>query len=88
MYDSELVEKSKRLAAEQCIKLLGQKNPESVTLEDNGLYTHTNTRGKKRYMLVCLTFKEYAEQQKIRPEAKLHKCIGFYVLYWEATSHL
>lgn len=78
----ELAEKNKRLAAEQCIKLLGQKNPESVILEENGLYTHTNARGKKRYMLVCHTYKEYAEQQKIRTEAKCHKCIGYYVLYW------
>lgn len=77
-----LAEKNKRLAAEQCIKLLRQKNPESIILEDNGLYTHTNLRGKKRYMLVCSTYNEYAKEQEIRPKAKYHKCIGYYVLYW------
>ena len=77
-----LSEKNKRIAAEQCIKLLGQKNPKSVVLEDNGLYTHINTRGIKRTMLVCKTFAEYQEEQRLKPKAKYHKCVGYYVLYW------
>lgn len=78
----ELAEKNKKLAAEQCIRLLGQKNPESVHLNENGIFEHINSRGTKRYMKVCLTFKECQIEQQYRPMAKLHKCLGFYVLYW------
>lgn len=77
-----LAEKNKRLAAIQCIKLLGNKNPESVNLEDNGYFTHVNSRGRKRTMLVCSTYKEYEKKQKLHPDAQMMKCISFYVLYW------
>lgn len=77
-----LAQKNKRLAAIQCIRLLGQTDPEKVTKETNGLYSHTNKRGKKRFMLVCSTYAEYAREQKVRPNAKLSRCVGYYVLHW------
>ena len=77
-----LAEQNKKLAAEQCIRLLGQKNPEAVHLNEDGLFEHTNSRGKIRHMKVCSTFKEYLFEQADRPAAKLHKCVGYYVLYW------
>lgn len=44
---AKLTEESKRLAAIQYIRLLGQKDPENVIQEDNGFYSHTNTKGKR-----------------------------------------
>lgn len=47
MLVSELVEKSKKDAVIQYIKLLGQKNPENIVQEGNGVFSHTNTTRKK-----------------------------------------
>lgn len=79
---SALAEENKRLAAIQCIKLLKQKNFEDIKSEGNGLYSHTNSRGVKRFILPCITFREYQTEQKNKPGAKFLKCLGYYVLYW------
>lgn len=69
-------------AAIQCLKLLGQKNPENVIKESDGIYSHTNLKGKTRYLLPCLSFSKYKKEQIKRPKASYYKCIGYYVLYW------
>ena len=79
MLVSELVEKSKKDAVIQYIKLLGQKNPENI-VQDNGVFSHTNTRGKKRILIPCITFSEYKRKAKEYPKNKVQKCLGYYVL--------
>ena len=78
----ELAEKNKKLAAIQCIKLLGQKDPENVVLKQKGIYYHINKRGKKRILLPCISFNDYKKAEKKHPDARMMKCIGYYVLYW------
>lgn len=77
---AKLIEEGKRLAAIQYIRLLGQKNPENVIQEDNGFYSHTNTRGKKRMLLPCVTFAEYKGMKEKYTETKMKKCLGCYVM--------
>lgn len=79
MLVSELVEKTKKDAVIQYIKLLGQKNPENI-VQDNGVFSHTNTRGKKRILIPCITFSEYKRKAKEYPKNKVQKCLGYYVL--------
>lgn len=76
----DLVEKNKKEAAVQYIKLLGQKDPENVVQESNGVFSHTNTRGKKRILIPCITFSEYKRKAKEYPKNKVQKCLGCYVL--------
>lgn len=47
----DLAEKSKKDAVIQYIKLLGLKDPENIVQESNGIFSHTNTRGKKRILI-------------------------------------
>lgn len=75
------IDNSKK-AAIQCVKLLGQKTPENVRDEGNGMYSHTNARSVKRMLIPCLTMNAYKKKQEQYPHAKLMKCIGYYVLYW------
>lgn len=75
----DLVEKNKKLAAIQYIKLLGLKNPENV-LREGIYYSHINARGKKRLLLPCISFSEYEKKNKEYPNAKMQKCLGYYVL--------
>lgn len=49
----DLAEKSKKDAVIKYIKLLGLKDPENVVQESNGIFSHTNTRGKKRILIPC-----------------------------------
>ena len=70
---AKLTEEGKRLAA-------GQKDPENVIQEDNGFYSHTNTRGKKRMLLPCVTFAEYKGMKEKYTETKMKKCLGCYVM--------
>lgn len=77
---AKLIEEGKRLAAIQYIRLLGQKDPENVIQEDNGFYSHTNTRGKKRMLLPCITFAEYKSKKEKYTETRMKKCLGCYVL--------
>ena len=79
MLVSELVKKTKKDAVIQYIKLLGQKNPENI-VQDNGVFSHTNTRGKKRILIPCITFSEYKRKAKEYPKNKVQKCLGYYVL--------
>jgi len=74
--------KLRKDAVIQCVKLLNQKNPENVVEEEDGLYSHTNSRGKKRMFLPCNNYKEYKEALKKYPSANLHRCITYWVLYW------
>lgn len=76
----EMAEKNKKLAAIQYIRLLGQKNPENVVSEANGLFSHTNTKGKKRMLLPCITFDEYKVEKEKHNKTKMQKCLGYYVL--------
>lgn len=78
----ELAEKNKKIAVVQCLKLLNQKNPDIVKDNEDGTFSHTNMRGKTRIFLPCISFKDYEKNQKEFPSAKMHKCIGYYVLYW------
>lgn len=80
MLVSELVEKSKKDAVIQYIKLLGLKNPENIVQEGNGVFSHTNTRGKKRILIPCLRYSEYKRKAKEYPKTKMQKCLGCYVL--------
>ncbi len=77
---AKLTEEGKRLAAVQYIRLLGQKDPENVIQEDNGFYSHTNTRGKKRMLLPCVTFAEYKSKKEKYMETRMKKCLGCYVM--------
>ena len=79
MLVSELEKKTKKDAVIQYIKLLGQKNPENI-VQDNGVFSHTNTRGKKRILIPCITFSEYKRKAKEYPKNKVQKCLGYYVL--------
>lgn len=76
----DLVEKSKKEAVVQYIKLLNQKNPENIVQEGNGVFSHTNTRGKKRILIPCITFSEYKRKAREHPKTKMQKCLGCYVL--------
>lgn len=76
----DLAEKSKKDAVIQYIKLLGQKNPENIVQEGDGAFSHTNTRGKKRILIPCITFSEYKRKAKEYPKTKMQKCLGYYVL--------
>lgn len=80
MLVSELVEKSKKDAVIQYIKLLGLKDPENVVQESNGIFSHTNTRGKKRILIPCIRFSEYKRREKEYQKTKVQKCLGYYVL--------
>ena len=68
----DLAEKSKKDAVIQYIKLLG--------LKDNGIFSHTNTRGKKRILIPCIRFSEYKRKAKEYPKNRVQKCLGYYVL--------
>lgn len=70
----------KIMAAAQYIRLLGLANPDNIVDEGDGVYSHTNSKGRKRNLIPCLTFREYKEKQKIHPDAKVQKCIGYYVM--------
>lgn len=78
----ELAEKNKKEAVIQCLKLLNQRNLDVIKDNGDGTFLHTNMRGKTRKFLPCMSFKEYEKKQKEFPYAKFHKCIGYYVLYW------
>lgn len=72
----DLAEKNKREAVIQYIKLLNQKNPEDIVQE----VSHTNTRGKKRVLIPCISFSEYQRREKEYQKTKMQKCLGYYVL--------
>lgn len=76
----DLAEKNKKDAVIQYIKLLGQKDPENVVQEGNGIFSHTNTRGKKRILIPCISFSEYQRREKEYAKTKMQKCLGYYVL--------
>lgn len=76
----DLAEKSKKDAVIQYIKLLGLKDPENVVQESNGIFSHTNTRGKKRILIPCIRFSEYKRKAKEYPKNRVQKCLGYYVL--------
>lgn len=76
----DLAEKNKKDAVIQYINLLGQKNPENVVQESNGIFSHTNTRGKKRILIPCISFPEYQRREKEYSKTKMQKCLGYYVL--------
>ena len=76
----DLAEKSKKDAVIQYIKLLGLKDPENVVQEGNGVFSHTNTRGKKRILIHCLRYSEYKRKAKEYPKSRVQKCLGYYVL--------
>lgn len=76
----DLAEKNKREAAIQYIRLLNQKNPENIVQEANGVFSHTNTRGKKRILIPCISFSEYQRIEKEYSKTKMQKCLGYYVL--------
>lgn len=79
----EGIQKNKKEAAIQCIRLLGNRNLEDVSYDaSRDLYLHTNTRGTTRCIQVCANYHEYEQMQKKHPDARLMRCIGFYVLYW------
>lgn len=80
------IRKNKKKAAIQCVKLLGQKNPESIVEEGEDLYSHTNLRSRKRLLLVCSNLKECSAKMKLYTNAKYHRCIGFFVIYWDAAN--
>lgn len=75
----DLAEKNKMNACTQYIKLLGLKNSEDI-VKDGEFYTHTNSRGKKRILLPCMTFSEYQKREKEFAKTKMQKCIGYYVI--------
>ena len=75
-----LANKNKQLAAIQYIRLLGLKNPESVRQENDGSFSHTNTKGKKRVMIPCLTFADYRREVAKHTKTKMQKCLGYYVV--------
>ena len=79
----DLAEKNKMNACMQYIKLLGLKNPEDI-VKDGEFYTHTNSRGKSRTLLPCLTFSEYQKREKEFVKTKMKKCIGYYVIEIES----
>lgn len=76
----DLAEKSKKDAVIKYIKLLGLKDPENVVQEGNGVFSHTNTRGKKRILIPCLRYSEYKRKAKEYPKSRVQKCLGYYVL--------
>jgi hypothetical protein len=76
----DLAEKSKKDAVIKYIKLLGLKDPENVVQESNGIFSHTNTRGKKRILIPCIRFSEYKRREKEYQKTKVQKCLGYYVL--------
>lgn len=84
----ELEEQSKRQAVIRCVSLLGLKNPGAIKKERGAIYSHTNSRNKKRYFLPCINQSEYNQKLKDHPEASYRKCLGYYVLYWNASSEL
>lgn len=78
--NKERMELNRKNAVIQYMRLTGNKNPELVTEAENGSYTHTNARGKKRTLIPCLHFAEYKKLLTIYPKAKMQKCQGYYVL--------
>ena len=80
----ERTDQNKKLAVIKCVKLLGQKNPENIIWEGNELFSHTNSRGRKRLFLPCLNYHEYSAKLKEHEHADMLKCLGYYVLYWDA----
>jgi hypothetical protein len=76
-----LEEKTKREAVIQYVKLLNQKNPENIVQEGKNIFSHTNTRGRKRILIPCRTFSEYQRREKeYSKKTKMQKCLGYYVL--------
>ena len=73
-----------RKAVIQCVKLLGQKNLESISHIGNGIYSHTNASNIKRMFVPCITLEALKKQQELYPHANYMKCSGYYILYWTA----
>ena len=75
-------EKHRLKAVQKIVKVyLGLVKSENVEKEENNLYSHTNTRGRKRYFRVFNSSKVYSnwlkENQDIKQ--KLHKASGYYI---------
>lgn len=75
-----IINDHKAKAVIQCIKLLGLKNPEKIVEEKQGLYSHTNLRGRKRFFIPFLHLKDCLTYMEENPETNYKKCLGFYVV--------
>jgi hypothetical protein len=67
---------------------LGLVNSENVKKEEDNLFSHTNTRGRKRYFRVFISANTYNKwfKENQDKEQKLHKALGYYIVELKKTN--
>lgn len=82
----EQIEKNRRKAVIHLLKIKRIRNPEMITKLEDGIYSHTNARGRTKYYIVAGTFREYDVLSQYVMSQKLHMVMGFYIIETELYS--
>lgn len=80
---SELISKNRKNTVIHYLGAIRRlRNPDSVVVvnESEHLYSHTNTRGKTRYLVVFDTFAKYRKSKYYNTKAKAMSCNGFWIV--------
>lgn len=80
MYNKLISENGKK-AVVRAIELKGLKNSEKIIEVQEGVYSHTNTRGRLRYFeVISGGFNKYSKASKRYVKHKLHRVNSFYII--------
>lgn len=75
-------EKNNLLIIESVMRLKGFKNMTFIKKEGKDLYSHVNTRGRKRYMLLCYS-QEGARKKSEELKGEYFKSFGTWICFYE-----
>ncbi|MGF7010620.1 hypothetical protein M2146_001144 [Lachnospiraceae bacterium PF1-22] len=79
---ADLIREHDKEVAKAVIKLKGLKNWDNVEFEGDRLYSHTNTRGRKRYIQICNSY-EVASCLSQKVQGDFFKSNGSWVCLYE-----
>ena len=75
----EQIEENKRDTVIHLLAIRKIKNPDAVIKIENGIYEHTNTRGKTKQFRVYLSFNDYLKSGYYE-DFRMEKVMGFYIV--------
>ncbi len=75
-------ERNKLLVVESVMRLKNLKNNQMILKEAENLYSHTNTRGRKRFILLCRN-QEHATEKSKELNGQFFKSWGTWVCLYE-----